>query len=156
MKFPSPDVLKIHSSFCVNMQTRCANIHKCISKKRFVWNAPEVYVKQQFFLFSILFYFINFSSSPPPRCVKHYFLLDQGDFIVQFMDSCEAELSKNIDDIVPTRLESLLELALRTSAANGDPYKDDMRTELLPYDLMFQMFKILSIETHVEKGECVW
>ena len=66
VKFPSPDVLKIHSSFCVNMQTRCANIHKCISKKRFVWNAPEVYVKQQFFLFSILFYFINFSSSPPP------------------------------------------------------------------------------------------
>lgn len=85
------------------------------------------------------------------RSVKHYFLLDQGDFIVQFMDSCEAELSKNIDDIVPTRLESLLELALRTSAANGDPYKDDMRTELLPYDLMFQMFKILSIETHEEK-----
>ena len=71
------------------------------------------------------------------------------------MDSCEAELSKNIDDIVPTRLESLLELALRTSAANGDPYKDDMRTELLPYDLMFQMFKILSIETHEEKGKCV-
>jgi gamma-tubulin complex component 2 len=88
------------------------------------------------------------------RSVKHYFLLDQGDFIVQFMDSCEAELSKNIDDIVPTRLESLLELALRTSAANGDPYKDDMRTELLPYDLMFQMFKILSIETHEEKGKC--
>ncbi|XP_021928970.1 gamma-tubulin complex component 2-like isoform X2 [Zootermopsis nevadensis] len=85
------------------------------------------------------------------RSVKHYFLLDQGDFIVQFMDSCEAELSKNIDDIVPTRLESLLELALRTSAANGDPYKDDMRTELLPYDLLFQMFKILSIETHEEK-----
>ncbi|PNF14012.1 Gamma-tubulin complex component 2 [Cryptotermes secundus] len=85
------------------------------------------------------------------RSVKHYFLLDQGDFIVQFMDSCEAELSKNIDDIVPTRLESLLELALRTSAANGDPYKDDMRTELLPYDLMFQMFKILSIETDEEK-----
>ena len=72
------------------------------------------------------------------------------------MDSCEAELSKNIDDIVPTRLESLLELALRTSAANVDPYKDDMRTELLPYDLMFQMFKILSIETHEEKGEWVW
>jgi gamma-tubulin complex component 2 len=85
------------------------------------------------------------------RSVKHYFLLDQGDFIVQFMDSCESELSKNIDDIVPTRLGPLLELALRTSAANGDPYKDDMRTELLPYDLMFQMFKILSIETHEEK-----
>ena len=85
--------------------------------------------------------------------MKHYFLLDQGDFIVQFMDSCESELSKNIDDIVPTRLESLLELALRTSAANGDPYKDDMRTQLLPIDLMSQIFKILSIGTDEEKGE---
>nr|CAD7569218.1 unnamed protein product [Timema californicum] len=87
------------------------------------------------------------------KSVKHYFLLDQGDFIMQFMDSCEEELSKNIGDIMPTRLESLLELALRTSAANSDPYKDDMRTELLPYDLTFQMSKILSIETQEEKGE---
>nr|CAD7264977.1 unnamed protein product [Timema shepardi] len=85
------------------------------------------------------------------KSVKHYFLLDQGDFIMQFMDSCEEELSKNIGDIMPTRLESLLELALRTSAANSDPYKDDMRTELLPYDLTFQMSKILSIETQEEK-----
>lgn len=47
------------------------------------------------------------------RSVKHYFLLDQGDFIVQFMDSTEKELSKNVDDILPMRLESLLELTLR-------------------------------------------
>lgn len=72
-------------------------------------------------------------------------MLDQGDFIVQFMEYCEKELSKNLKDIEPTRLESLLELVLRTSTANVDPYKDDMRTELLPYDLICQMFKILSI-----------
>ena len=30
-------------------------------------------------------------------------------------------------DIMPTRLESLLELALRTSTANVDPYKDDLK-----------------------------
>ncbi|XP_071453118.1 gamma-tubulin complex component 2-like isoform X2 [Hetaerina americana] len=85
------------------------------------------------------------------RSVKHYFLLDQGDFIVQFMDLCEEELQKEIDEIVPTRLESLLELALRTSAANNDPFKDDICAELLPYDLMFQMFKILTIETTEEE-----
>ncbi|GFY00608.1 gamma-tubulin complex component 2 [Trichonephila clavipes] len=59
--------------------------------------------------------------------VKHYFLLDQGDFIVQFMDMAEEELQKDIDDIMPTRLESLLELALRTSVVNEDKYKDDVR-----------------------------
>ena len=28
---------------------------------------------------------------------------------------------------MPSRLETLLELALRTSTANNDPYKDDLR-----------------------------
>ncbi len=73
------------------------------------------------------------------RSVKHYFLLDQGDFIVQFMDLCGDELCQSVDLVEPTRLESLLELALRTSAAKEDPYKDNVRVELLPYDLIFQV-----------------
>ena len=42
------------------------------------------------------------------RSGKHYYLMDQGDFIVQFMDLCEPELQKNISDILPTKLENLL------------------------------------------------
>ena len=61
------------------------------------------------------------------RSIKHYFLLDKGDFIVQFMDMTEIEMKQHIDDILPSRLESLLELALRTSTANVDPFKDDLR-----------------------------
>lgn len=74
-----------------------------------------------------IFIFINSFSY---RSVKHYFLLDQGDFIVQFMDMAEEELQKDIDYIMPTRLESLLELALRTSVVNEDKYKDDVRLVL--------------------------
>ena len=44
------------------------------------------------------------------------------------------------------------DLALRTSAARSDPYKDDLRPELLGYDLITQMMKIHSIETFEEKG----
>ncbi|XP_065159519.1 gamma-tubulin complex component 2-like isoform X2 [Atheta coriaria] len=77
------------------------------------------------------------------KSVKHYFLLDQGDFIVTFLTLCEKELSKDVADVIQTRLDSLLDLALRISSATNDPYKDDLRTELLPYDLQFQMFKIL-------------
>ncbi|QQP53566.1 Gamma-tubulin complex component [Caligus rogercresseyi] len=84
------------------------------------------------------------------KSVKHYFLLDQGDFIVQFMDLCEAELLQNVNQVEPARLESLLELALRTSGANGDPYKDNVVIELLPYDLIHQMCRILSIDTGSE------
>ncbi|KAI4462855.1 gamma tubulin complex protein [Holotrichia oblita] len=93
------------------------------------------------------------------KSVKHYFLLDQGNFIVTFLALCEKELSKNINDVIQARLDSLLDLALRLSCSCSDPYKDDLRTELLPYDLQFQMFKILSIQTMAEpdywsNGEC--
>ncbi|KAL4714483.1 hypothetical protein ACJJTC_017778, partial [Scirpophaga incertulas] len=84
------------------------------------------------------------------KSVKNYFLMSQGDFIVQYMDATEQELSKKIDDIIPSKLESLLGLCLRLSAARHDSYNEDMRVELLPYDLQFQMFKILSIETEEE------
>ncbi|KAJ8314606.1 hypothetical protein KUTeg_006756 [Tegillarca granosa] len=85
------------------------------------------------------------------RSIKYYFLLDKGDFIVQFMDMTEEEMKQDIENIMPTRLETLLELALRTSTANVDTYKDDLRVELLPYDLITQLFKILTIETKMEK-----
>ncbi|XP_026550349.1 gamma-tubulin complex component 2-like, partial [Notechis scutatus] len=61
------------------------------------------------------------------RSIKHYFLMDQGDFYVHFMDLTEEELKKPVDDIIPTRLEALLELALRMSTANTDPFKDDLK-----------------------------
>ncbi len=34
------------------------------------------------------------------RSIKHFFLLDQGDFIVQFMDMAEDEMKKTMDDIL--------------------------------------------------------
>lgn len=66
---------------------------------------------------------------PPPWCrsIKRYFLMDQGDFFVHFMDLTEEELRKPVEDITPTRLEALLELALRMSTANTDPFKDDLK-----------------------------
>lgn len=85
------------------------------------------------------------------KSVKHYFLLDQGDFIVTFLTLCEKELGKYSVDVNQSCIESLMDLALRISSAIGDPYKDDLRTELLQYDLQFQMFKILSIQTNSEQ-----
>ena len=78
--------------------------------------------------------------------------MDAGDFILHFMSLCGAELVKNVDDVMPSRLESLLELALRTSTANADPFKDDLGLELLSYDLTTQMVRILSIQTHDERS----
>lgn len=62
--------------------------------------------------------------------LKRYFLFSSGDFFVQFMDTADEELSKTKEDIDMTRLESLLELALRTSSCNNDPYKDDVHIKM--------------------------
>ena len=85
------------------------------------------------------------------KSVKHYFLLDQGDFIVQFMDMADSELKKPKEEIKISRLESLLELAVRSSTANIDPYKDDLMVSLLPYDLITQLFRVLTIQTKKER-----
>lgn len=90
------------------------------------------------------------------RSVKHYFLLDKGDFILQFLNLCEKELSKNVDQVLLARLESFLEIGMRMSSANSDPYKEDMRTILMNDDLQSQMFKILSIQTEEEQGNYIF
>ncbi|XP_015792715.1 gamma-tubulin complex component 2 [Tetranychus urticae] len=76
--------------------------------------------------------------------VKHYFFMDKGDFLVLFMDMAADELKKDIDDIVPTRLESLLELAVRTSVMSTDPHADFLGIELLNDSVLFQLSQILS------------
>ncbi|TSK14574.1 Gamma-tubulin complex component 2 [Bagarius yarrelli] len=86
------------------------------------------------------------------RSIKHYFLMDKGDFFVHFMDLTEEELKKPVDDIIPSRLEALLELALRTSTANTDPFKDDLKIDLMPHDVITQLLRVLAIETKQEKA----
>uniref|UniRef100_A0A336MC89 Gamma-tubulin complex component n=1 Tax=Culicoides sonorensis TaxID=179676 RepID=A0A336MC89_CULSO len=85
--------------------------------------------------------------------VKRYFLLNQGDFIVQFMDACEQELVKNVEKVIPMKLKSLLELTLRLSSAKYDKYQDDLTTMLLPYSLFTQMTKLLNNSTYSEQEE---
>eukprot|EP00873_Tetraselmis_striata_P043027 jgi/Tetstr1/463291/TSEL_008215.t1 len=60
------------------------------------------------------------------RSLKHYFLLDQGDFLLGFLDTAEDELSKKASEISITRLQSLLEMGLRTSIASNDPHAEDL------------------------------
>jgi gamma-tubulin complex component 2 len=76
------------------------------------------------------------------RSLKHYFLLDQADFMVHFMDISEDELKKDAKDIKPSRLESLLDLSLRITSANSDPYKEDLRVKLSFHDLKTMIMRI--------------
>ncbi|XP_034658527.1 gamma-tubulin complex component 2 homolog, partial [Drosophila subobscura] len=87
------------------------------------------------------------------KSVKNYLLLGQGDFITLFMDACEPELSKRVDDVQPLILENLLGLTLRLSMARQDPYNDDLHCELLTYDLVTQLSKIMGHQEEVEYGQ---
>ncbi|CAH8642508.1 unnamed protein product [Schistosoma margrebowiei] len=77
------------------------------------------------------------------KSVKRFFLLDQGDFIVHFMDAAAAELRKNSEIISQLRLNYLLELALRTSTANSDPFKDNLSVVIFQFDLISQILMVL-------------
>jgi gamma-tubulin complex component 2 len=81
------------------------------------------------------------------RSLKHYFLLDQSDFMVHFMDLAEDEIQKNYKDIRLNKLESLLEISLRITSANSDPFKDDLKVKLCNSDLISMVKKIQDIET---------
>ncbi|KAJ4721662.1 Gamma-tubulin complex component [Melia azedarach] len=60
------------------------------------------------------------------RSIKHYLLLDQGDFLVHFMDIAREELNKKLDEINVEKLQSLLDIALRSTAAAADPCHEDL------------------------------
>uniref|UniRef100_A0A182JPY8 Gamma-tubulin complex component n=1 Tax=Anopheles christyi TaxID=43041 RepID=A0A182JPY8_9DIPT len=78
--------------------------------------------------------------------VKRYFLLQQGDFITEFMDAVEEDLRKNVDTLHPIRLANLLDVTLGLSSAKYDEYHDDLKTMLLPYGIVTQISKIVNNE----------
>uniref|UniRef100_A0A1I8H2W9 Gamma-tubulin complex component n=3 Tax=Macrostomum lignano TaxID=282301 RepID=A0A1I8H2W9_9PLAT len=77
--------------------------------------------------------------------LKRFFLLDQSDFLVHFMDLADSEMRREAGRVSLNRLESLLETAVRTSAAGPDPNRDRLRVALLPHDLIGQMLALVSL-----------
>jgi gamma-tubulin complex component 2 len=52
---------------------------------------------------------------------------------VHFLDAAEDELYKDYKQISQEKLQSLLEISIRTSSADTDPYKDDVNCYLTSY-----------------------
>ncbi|KAF7143680.1 hypothetical protein RHSIM_Rhsim05G0167600 [Rhododendron simsii] len=88
------------------------------------------------------------------RSIKHYLLLDQGDFLVHFMDIARDELSKKPDEISVEKLQSLLDLALRSTAAAADPCHEDLTCYVERSTLMksLSMLKDLEVNRSVFDG----
>ena len=84
--------------------------------------------------------------------LKNYFCMNRGDFFSHLLDTAETELKKLVRDIAPSRLDALLEMALRVSSASHDPFKDDLKCALVPHNLITELFRIMNV-THSAKGK---
>jgi gamma-tubulin complex component 2 len=68
--------------------------------------------------------------------IKHYFFLDKGDFFLHFIEGSEEILDSQKQNISIEKLESYLEMAVRTSSANSDVFKDDVSCSLCDFGLI--------------------
>ncbi len=60
------------------------------------------------------------------RSIKQYFFLECGDLFVHFMEAAESELDKDLRLASQEKLQSLLDLSMRTSSADRDDFADDV------------------------------
>ena len=76
------------------------------------------------------------------RSIRRFFLLEEGDFLVHFFDAAHKELSKERRMVSETRLNSLLELSVRTSVSGSDAYHEELTCRLHKEDIATQVSKI--------------
>eukprot|EP00775_Hariotina_reticulata_P011046 gene11046-11201_t len=58
------------------------------------------------------------------HCLKHIFLLDQGDMLVYLLEAAEADLSQPLAALPAHQLQELLDTALRSSSVAASPHID--------------------------------
>jgi gamma-tubulin complex component 2 len=72
--------------------------------------------------------------------IKHYFFMDRGDFFAHFVDGSEDLFEKASEQVSKEKLDSYLEMAIRTSSVRSDPYKDDVSCTLNKLGISEQLF----------------
>ena len=84
------------------------------------------------------------------KSLKNYFLLERSDFFVHFLDSAEDELKQKIKLVSKEKLESLLEMSIRTSTLSNDPYIDDFSCRLSKYTLKESLVAMINSNTSMK------
>ena len=84
--------------------------------------------------------------------IKKYFFMEVGDLFSNFLESSQELLESSVKKVLPEKLESIFEMAVRISSANNDPYKEDLTCELSSFSLSDQMFAFLNVKGAVTSG----
>lgn len=88
------------------------------------------------------------------RSLKHYFFLDQSDWLTYFLELGASELRKPVKAVNTSKLQSLLDLVLRQpgSVAAQDPFKEDIKVEMKDISLINSLTRVVNI-SGIEAGE---
>lgn len=78
------------------------------------------------------------------RSLSRFFLLEHGDFFIQFMDIAEDELRKDVREVSVLRVQGLLQLAIQTSTLASDPNREDLTCSLAAHNLIQHLHLIQS------------
>ncbi|EGR31712.1 hypothetical protein IMG5_103560 [Ichthyophthirius multifiliis] len=112
--------------------------------------ANQQIMKQKNIFLSLLYKFslIIVEQDFPKRLqsLKNYFFLEKGDFFVHLIDSCEEELQKPAQLLSKEKLESLLEMSIRTSSLSSDIFLEDLTYDISQYTLSEQLFAYQNIQ----------
>ncbi len=74
--------------------------------------------------------------------MKMYFLLARGDYLVHFLDTAASELEKDADDIRLPKLQTLLDIAVKSSSTATDHHGDDLLCSIDGHGLSRQLSSI--------------
>lgn len=80
------------------------------------------------------------------RSMKHFFFLDQSEFLNQFLDNAASELKKPAKSASMTKIQSLLYMAVSNpaSASSLDPHKEDLRVVFQTSNLFDWLLEIVT------------
>jgi gamma-tubulin complex component 2 len=69
------------------------------------------------------------------KSIKSSFLFEKADYFNHFIESAEKELNKSLNEINKEKIESLIEMSVRTSSLLNDPYHEDISCSMPPYTI---------------------
>ncbi|KAJ8099500.1 Spc98 family-domain-containing protein [Lipomyces tetrasporus] len=129
----------------VDVSNDIKDVPETIDDPRLLSNVNAAYAHANGYLLSLL---INSHKlSERLTSLKHYFFLDQADFFINFMDLASHELRKPAKNVSTSKLQSLLDLALRQpgSITATDPFKEDISVQLNEVGLTEWLMRIVSV-----------
>lgn len=88
------------------------------------------------------------------QSLKHHFFIENGDSFTHFLDLAGYELSKKAKYVSQSKLQSLLDLAIRnpSSASSADPYKEDVKVVTHSTTLTDWLMKINNVDSSLPVG----